>query len=114
VVFVTVVLLEEPLLPPLKIATSKRINTAPPTTHTQGAVHHSVCSVVVVFIVVVELELDEELSCAQQISINKLQSNDAAKDFNAAFFNNRFIGSFLIYEFVSLYCISRTAPIELP
>jgi len=114
VLLVTVVLLEEPLLPPLRIATNKRINTAPPTTHTHGAVHHSVCSVVVVFTVVLELVLPDGLSCAQQININKLQSNNAAKDLSPAFFDNCFMPSFLIYEFVSKLLISRTAPIELP
>ena len=52
---VTVVRLEALLLPPLKIATNRRINTAPPTTHTQGAVYHSVVCVVVVFVDVLEL-----------------------------------------------------------
>jgi hypothetical protein len=98
---VTVVLLAEPLLPPLRIATNKRINTAPPTTHTQGAVHQSVRSVVVVFIVVEELELDDWLSCAQEIRTKKLRSNSAAEYLSTAIFDFCFIASFLIYELVS-------------
>ena len=59
-------------LPPRKSATSIISNTAPPTTHTQGWVYHSV--------VVVELELlcrvvvVPELSCApaaKEILVNK-------------------------------------------
>jgi hypothetical protein len=98
VVLVTVVLLAEPLLPPLRIATSNRINTAPPTTQTQGAVHHSVRSVVVVFTVVLEVEVDVGLSCAHVSNTRMLQSNIAAKYLDAAIVVFSFIVSFLIDE----------------
>jgi hypothetical protein len=98
-----VVLLELPRLPPLRIATNKRINTAPPTTQTQGAVHHSVRSVVVVFMVVDELELVDWLSCAQQINTNKLQSINARKDLTATILDLCFITSFLVYELISIH-----------
>ena len=61
------VLLVELLLLPLTNATISRINTAPPTIHTQGCVYHSCVSVVVVAVVVVVVAV-EALSCAHAMA----------------------------------------------
>jgi hypothetical protein len=67
VVFVSLVLLEFPLIKAIRI---KR-KTAPPTTHTQGCVYHSVVVVVSLRIVVVVVLLAPALSCAKAVSCAK-------------------------------------------
>jgi hypothetical protein len=47
------------LLPPLNKATNNKINTAAPITHTHGEVQKSVCSVVVIVVFVLDVELLE-------------------------------------------------------
>ncbi len=64
-VSVVIVVREEELLPPLKMAINNNITNAPPTIHTHGAVYHSECSGIVVFTVV--LEPPPWLSWPQQI-----------------------------------------------
>ena len=59
IVTLSVLLLEVLLLLPLTNATISKINTAPPTIHTQGCVYQSwVVSVVVVVVCVVLLDVD--------------------------------------------------------
>ena len=83
--------LEEPLLP-LRIATNNRINTAPPTIHTQGAVHHSVLSVVVVLIVVDLVAV----SCPRLIRTSRLKIKSANHDLHVVSFNDCFIIRFFV------------------
>src|SRR4029078_2550479 len=64
-VSVTVVVRDKDRLPLLMIATNNTITIIPPTTHTHGIVYHSLCSVVVVFTVVLVL------SCAQHINVQQ-------------------------------------------
>lgn len=89
---VTVVRDDEPL-PPLKRATNNKITIAPPTIHTHGAVYHSVCSVVVVFTVVLE---PFGLSCAQLTTWIRQSVNKAAKDFHVT--DKLFIIFFLVKQ----------------
>ena len=54
---VSVIVVLDELLPLLRIATNNNITMIPPTTHTHGTVYHSLCSVVVVFTVVLVVPL---------------------------------------------------------
>src|SRR5262250_3107840 len=78
---VTVVRDEEPR-PPLNNATSNKMTIAPPTIQTQGAAYHSVCSVVVVVVFVVDEDPLSGLSCAQHITWIKQSVNMATIDFH--------------------------------
>ena len=59
------------VLLPLVKATISKINTAPPTIHTQGSVYH------VVVVVVEEVDVaDTVLSCAHAIACEKVNKNN--------------------------------------
>ena len=68
-----IVVVREDLLPLFMIAISNSTTIIPPTTHTQGAVYHSWCSVVVVCTVVLVL------SCAQPIKLRQLNTKVTIK-----------------------------------
>jgi len=89
---------DEDLLPLLTIATNNSTTTIPPTTHTQGAVYHSVCSVVVVFTVV----LGVPLSWARPINCKQLSRKVTAK-----YLKKRVEDKFFIVKFFWLNILER-------
>ena len=112
IVTLSVVLLDELLLP-LTNATISKINTAPPTTHTHGCVYHSCVSVVVVDVVVVLVDV-AALSCAHanaRVSVNTISKNTYLIDpclikfFILMFLVNKSVQNSIAFDY------STTAPI---
>ena len=92
IVTLSVVLLVELLLP-LTNATINKIKTAPPTIHTQGCAYQSCCSVVVVWVDVVVVDV-AALSCAHAIACVR-----AKKKSSKAFFSDLRLNKFFILFF---------------
>ena len=105
-VSVTVVVRDEERLPLLMSATNNTITIIPPTTHTQGIVYHSLCSVVVVFTVVLVL------SCAQQSTSKKLNIKVAEKYFKKRGVEKIFIIIFLVKKSIVEMIYSTITPNE--
>ena len=103
-VSVTVVVRER--LPLLMSATNNTITIIPPTTHTHGIVYHSLCSVVVVFTVVLVL------SCAQQSTSKKLNIKVAEKYFKKRGVEKIFIIIFLVKKSIVEMIYSTITPNE--
>jgi|SRR4029079_10123518 len=105
-VSVTVVVRDEERLPLLMSATNNTITIIPPTTHTHGIVYHSLCSVVVVFTVVLVL------SCAQQSTSKKLNIKVAEKYFKKRGVEKIFIIIFLVKKSIVEMIYSTITPNE--
>jgi len=105
-VSVTVVVRDEERLPLLMSATNNTITIIPPTTHTHGIVYHSLCSVVVVFTVVLVL------SCAQQSTSKKLNIKVAEKYFRKRGVEKIFIIIFLVKKSIVEMIYSTITPNE--
>ena len=105
-VSVTVVVRDEERLPLLMSATNNTITIIPPTTHTHGIVYHSLCSVVVVFTVVLVL------SCAQQSKPKKLNIKVAEKYFKKRGVEKIFIIIFLVKKNIVEMIYSTITPNE--